>query len=232
MCLILPSKAFRCPLDVISFNVRASVLDRSPLVHSWGHLRDEGHTMKLTLDHLCYGTPVNVVWSLHLILVFIAPTRAAKSISDIEDCIVTPAYQGQFTPLPEALCDCIMDLTSQGQSATLESIRTSLSSKFPSMQTPSQEVVYDTLAQLMQERKIYQTSRGYFIVTPERRRSRSRSSSRHHSTEDECSSPRTILMSDQEALHQLYGEITTVRDGAVTHQCVQTNLADVICGGM
>lgn len=38
-------------------------------------------------------------------------------------------------------------------------------------------------------------------------------------------------MSDQEALHQLYGEITTVRDGAVTHQCVQTNLADVICGG-
>uniref|UniRef100_A0A2H1W3C2 SFRICE_036992 n=1 Tax=Spodoptera frugiperda TaxID=7108 RepID=A0A2H1W3C2_SPOFR len=121
----------------------------------------------------------------------------------------------------------------KGQSATLESIRTSLSAKFPSMQTPSQEVVYDTLAQLMQERKIYQTSRGFFIVTPERRRSRSRSSSRHHanSIEDECPSPRTILMSDQEALHQLYGEITTLRDGAVTHQCVQTNLADVICGG-
>ncbi|KAI5644026.1 winged helix storkhead-box1 domain-containing protein [Phthorimaea operculella] len=129
------------------------------------------------------------------------------------------------------------------------------------MQTPSQEMVYDTLAQLMQERKIYQTSRGFFIVTPERRRSRSRSSSRHHSNEEECPSPRTILMSDQEALHQLYGEITTTRDGAVTHQrlsflmsdqealhqlygeitttrdgavtyqCVQTNLADVICGG-
>ncbi|XP_032510984.2 M-phase inducer phosphatase [Danaus plexippus] len=159
------------------------------------------------------------------------PTYLICGLGDIEDCIVTPTYQGQFTPLPEALCDCIMDLTTQGQSATLESIRTSLSSKFPSMQTPSQEVVYDTLAQLMQERKIYQTSRGFFIVTPERRRSRSRSSSRHHSTEDECSSPRTILMSDQEALHQLYGEITTVRDGAVTHQCVQTNLADVICGG-
>ncbi|XP_050676196.1 probable cyclin-dependent serine/threonine-protein kinase DDB_G0292550 [Leptidea sinapis] len=159
------------------------------------------------------------------------PTYLICGLGDIEDCIVTPAYQGQFTPLPEALCDCIMDLTSQGQSATLESIRTSLSSKFPSMQTPSQDMVYDTLAQLMQERKIYQTSRGFFIVTPERRRSRSRSSSRYPSTEDECSSPRTILMSDQEALHHLYGEITTVRDGAVTHQCVQTNLADVICGG-
>ncbi|XP_068630262.1 serine/threonine-protein kinase DDB_G0283821 [Battus philenor] len=159
------------------------------------------------------------------------PTYLICGLGDIEDCIVTPAYQGQFTPLPEALCDCIMDLTSQGQSATLESIRTSLSVKFPSMQTPDASVVYDTLAQLMQERKIYQTSRGFFIVTPERRRSRSRSSSRNHNADDECSSPRTILMSDQEALHQLYGEITTVRDGAVTHQCVQTNLADVICGG-
>ncbi|KAF9810864.1 hypothetical protein SFRURICE_005290 [Spodoptera frugiperda] len=71
-----------------------------------------------------------------------------------------------------------------------------------------------------------------YCVTVRRRRSRSRSSSRHHanSIEDECPSPRTILMSDQEALHQLYGEITTLRDGAVTHQCVQTNLADVICG--
>ncbi|XP_052750446.1 GATA zinc finger domain-containing protein 14 [Galleria mellonella] len=161
------------------------------------------------------------------------PTYLICGLGDIEDCIVTPAYQGQFTPLPEALCDCIMDLTTQGQSATLESVRTSLSAKFPSMQTPSQEVVYDTLAQLMQERKIYQTSRGFFIVTPERRRSRSRSSSRRHTSnhEEDCPSPRTILMSDQEALHQLYGEITTVRDGAVTHQCVQTNLADVICGG-
>ncbi|CAB3243441.1 unnamed protein product [Arctia plantaginis] len=161
------------------------------------------------------------------------PTYLICGLGDIEDCIVTPAYQGQFTPLPEALCDCIMDLTSQGQSATLEGMRTSLSAKFPSMQTPSQEVVYDTLAQLMQDRKIYQTSRGFFIVTPERRRSRSRSSSRLQSNgiEDECPSPRTILMSDQEALHQLYGEITTLRDGAVTHQCVQTNLADVICGG-
>ncbi|KOB69449.1 Winged helix Storkhead-box1 domain protein [Operophtera brumata] len=80
------------------------------------------------------------------------------------------------------------------------------------MQNPSPDMVYDTLAQLMQESKIYQTSRGFFIVTPD--------------FEEECPSPRTILMSDQEALHQLYGEITTVRDGAVTHQCVQTNLAD------
>ncbi|GBP10340.1 hypothetical protein EVAR_5655_1 [Eumeta japonica] len=59
-----------------------------------------------------------------------------------------------------------------------------------------------------------------------RRRSRSRSSSRQRPEEN-----RPMLMSDQEALHQLYGEISTQRDGDVTHQCVQTNLADVICGG-
>lgn len=35
------------------------------------------------------------------------------------------------------------------------------------MQQPSTEIIYDALAQLMQERKIYQTSKGYFIVTPE-----------------------------------------------------------------
>lgn len=38
-------------------------------------------------------------------------------------------------------------------------------------------------------------------------------------------------MSNSEALHSLYGEIATIRDGDLTHQCIQTNLADVICGG-
>lgn len=38
-------------------------------------------------------------------------------------------------------------------------------------------------------------------------------------------------MSNSEAVHNLYGEIATIRDGDLTHQCIQTNLADVICGG-
>lgn len=88
-------------------------------------------------------------------------------IGDIEDCIVTPTVQGQFTPLPEALCDVIMDLTAEGQSATIENIRIKLGIRFPHMATPVTEVIYDSLAQCMQERKIYQTSKGYFIVTPE-----------------------------------------------------------------
>lgn len=49
---------------------------------------------------------------------------------DIDDCIITPTVQGQFTPLPEALCDVIMDLTSQGHSATIENMRVNLSIRF------------------------------------------------------------------------------------------------------
>lgn len=74
-----------------------------------------------------------------------------------------------------------------------------------------------------------------------RRRSRSRppKGTLHHSLDDGyyddlTRSPhesRTLLMSNSEAIHSLYGEISTERDGDLTHQCIQTNLADVICGG-
>ncbi|KAH8379801.1 hypothetical protein KR009_007311 [Drosophila setifemur] len=179
-------------------------------------------------------------------------TYVISSVGDIDDCIVTPTVQGQFTPLPEALCDVIMDLTAEGQSATIEHMRGKLGSRFPHMTTPAMDVIYDTLAQLMQEQKIYQTSKGYFIFTPERRRSRSRPrSNQHHQlvngslasyghlVEEEQQhgddvvpqEARTMLMSNSEALHSLYGEISTERDGDLTHQCIQTNLADVICGG-
>lgn len=40
-----------------------------------------------------------------------------------------------------------------------------------------------------------------------------------------------LLMSNEEALAYVHGEMTTIRDGDVTHQSIQTNLADVICGG-
>ena len=38
-------------------------------------------------------------------------------------------------------------------------------------------------------------------------------------------------MSNEEALTLLHGDITTIRDGELTHQCIQTNLNDVINGG-
>lgn len=76
------------------------------------------------------------------------------------------------------------------------------------------------------------------VQTYRRRRSRSRTSRNQRSFDEELledmKSPhesRTILMSNSEAVHNLYGEIATIRDGDLTHQCIQTNLADVICGG-
>ncbi|XP_053689153.1 myosin-G heavy chain [Sabethes cyaneus] len=161
-------------------------------------------------------------------------TYLINSVGDIDDCIVTPIVQTQFTPLTEALCDVIMELTAQGQSATIENIRSRLRARFTHMQQPSVEVIYDTLVQLMQEIKIYQTSKGYFIVTPEKRRSKSKPID-YSFASDESTPPqkesKTLLMSSHEALRSLYGEISTERDGDQTHQCIQTNLADVICGG-
>lgn len=152
---------------------------------------------------------------------------------DIDDCLVAPVAQGQFTPLPEALCWAILELTSQRQAATLDTLRSALRNAFPAMQRPSRELVYDALAKLMQERKIYHTSQGYFVVTPETRRLR-RDSSNSRRCSREVSGSRgqgSMLMSNDEAMALVHGEMLTLRDGDVTHQAVQTNLADVICGG-
>uniref|UniRef100_A0A1A9Z957 Winged helix Storkhead-box1 domain-containing protein n=1 Tax=Glossina pallidipes TaxID=7398 RepID=A0A1A9Z957_GLOPL len=210
-----------------------------PLTAATRGLKYAGHVAPGML--LITGEPcaLEVIRGAYARSVLKAPaTYLINSVGDIEDCIVTPIIQGQFTPLHEAICDVIMDLTTVGHSATIENVRKHLEVSFPHMTTPSVEVVYDTLAQLMQEQKIYQTAKGYFILTPERRRSRSRPRSHHNGCTDLDESlnngpqeVRTILMTNVEALHSLYGEISTERDGDLTHQCIQTNLADVICGG-
>lgn len=80
---------------------------------------------------------------------------------------MTTIQQGHFTPLPEAVCEAVLQLTTQGRPAGLDAVRKRLLEAFPHMQPPAERVLYDTLAQLTAERKVYQTSRGYFIVTPE-----------------------------------------------------------------
>lgn len=146
---------------------------------------------------------------------------------------MAPVSQGQFTPLPEALCWAILELTSQRQAATLDTLRSALRNAFPAMQRPSRELVYDALAKLMQERKIYHTSQGYFVVTPETKRLRRDSGSSRRCSRDVNGSrgQGSMLMSNDEAVALVHGEMLTLRDGDVTHQAVQTNLADVICGG-
>ena len=78
--------------------------------------------------------------------------------------------------------------------------------------------------------QVYQTSQGYFVVTPEKRR-RGSGHHRRHSRTAVPDDSRPLLMSTEEALVYVHGEMQTIRDGDITHQAVQTNLADVICGG-
>lgn len=68
--------------------------------------------------------------------------------------------------------------------------------------------------------QIYQTAQGYFISSKESGRS----------GHGDCGG-RQVLLSHAEAAALASGEIVTIREGAKTHQAIQTNLADVICGG-
>ncbi|XP_049793578.1 probable serine/threonine-protein kinase nek3 isoform X2 [Schistocerca nitens] len=171
-----------------------------------------------------------------------------SAVGDVDSCGLSPLVQGQFTPLPEALCWVILELQAAGQPAVPERIRSALCHAFPDMTPPTQENVYDALAALTADRKVYQTSQGYFVVTPERRRRRhSHSRSRSEASgggggllagagaEESVPPPtpasgRQMLLSTEEALALVHGEMATLRDGDVTHQAVQTNLADVVCG--
>ncbi|CAH1108915.1 unnamed protein product [Psylliodes chrysocephalus] len=160
------------------------------------------------------------------------PGYQIVALEDIEQSTTIPVPQTQWTPLPEAVCSVVLRLSSQGRPAGIETIRESLIMAFPHVSPPSEQALYDTLVQLTKERKLYNTSSGYFIVTPERRRSRSQSRGRKR--DDLSIDPmtnKTMLMSTEEAVIMVHGDMATIRDGNVTHQCIQTNLADVICGG-
>ncbi|XP_074027214.1 stork-head domain-containing protein knockout [Leptinotarsa decemlineata] len=160
------------------------------------------------------------------------PGYQIVALEDVEHCATAPVTQTQWTPLPEAVCSVILRLSSQGRPAGIETIRESLILAFPHVSPPSEQAMYDTLVQLMKERKLYNTSSGYFIVTPERRRSRSQSRNRKKDEINMDYVPnKSMLMSTEEAMAMVHGDMATVRDGNITHQCIQTNLADVICGG-
>ncbi|XP_060517690.1 storkhead-box protein 2 isoform X2 [Cylas formicarius] len=149
------------------------------------------------------------------------------AVEDIEYCSATPVAQTQWTPLPEAVCAVVLKLSSQGRPAGIETIREALILTFPHVSPPGEQAIYDTLVQLTKERKLYNTSNGYYIVTPEKKRSRSQSRTKR----DPDALGKTMLMSTEEAMAMVHGDMATLRDGNVTHQCIQTNLADVICGG-
>ncbi|XP_022171089.1 uncharacterized protein LOC111034268 [Myzus persicae] len=158
-------------------------------------------------------------------------------IGDVEDCVVEDLNQGQFTPLSEALCLVILELTSANQNATIDTVRSALKIFFSNIQPPAEHIIYDAMVNLMSDNKIYQTSRGYFVVTPEvQRLVGSATASPAHSlrlggSSRYSPSKKGFLMSTEEAYVKVHGDIETLRDGDQTHQNIQTNLADIISGG-
>ncbi|CAG7728031.1 unnamed protein product [Allacma fusca] len=88
-------------------------------------------------------------------------------IGDTEEILCEPIQQSHFSPLSDSLCWTILDMTSRGEEAFVETICLALGQSFPGMVKPSCELVYQTLEKLIRDRKVYQTSRGYFVVTPD-----------------------------------------------------------------
>lgn len=88
-------------------------------------------------------------------------------IGDVNGIEMHVIPQSQFIPLPEALCLLIMDLNNSQVVATLDTICERLKSCYQGLQLPGSQHVYDTLGQLIRERKVFHTGCGYFVVTPD-----------------------------------------------------------------
>ncbi|XP_063445025.1 storkhead-box protein 2-like isoform X2 [Mytilus trossulus] len=75
--------------------------------------------------------------------------------------------QNHFIPLPEILCLIILDLNNKQILATVDIIQAQLKKCYQGTQLPSNQLVYETLHNLIQERKLFHTGSGYFVVTPD-----------------------------------------------------------------
>jgi len=80
----------------------------------------------------------------------------AGDVSGIEMQVIP---QTQFIPLPEALCLLIMDLNTSRIVATLETVCDRLRECYQGTQLPGNQLVYDTLGQLIRERKVFHNGR-------------------------------------------------------------------------
>lgn len=94
------------------------------------------------------------------VCVCVDAVRRRVFAGDVEDCVVEDLNQGQFTPLSEALCLVILELTSANQNATVDTVRSALQIFFSNIQPPNEHVVYDAMVNLMSDNKVPTTIPG------------------------------------------------------------------------
>ena len=82
---------------------------------------------------------------------------------DIGNITMQEVPQNHFIPLPEILCLIILDLNNKQILATVDIIQAQLKKCYQGTQLPSNQLVYETLHSLIQERKIFHTGTSNFF---------------------------------------------------------------------